>query len=146
MLKEILEKLNLPPARYECERFGSDHLPVFVMKIEFEDRLINHTMYSYQAYKKKKEIEKDVSLHVIRHLGKYYDIIVKDVNAKKMLEPRYEIKDIKKTNEVLWKCYIKTIKVLNELKEKMKKKEIVEEFDFRSSAIRDRLSSCGCHV
>lgn len=33
MLNDIPEKLNLPPAKYAHEKFGHDHLPVFVVKI-----------------------------------------------------------------------------------------------------------------
>lgn len=43
MLKEILEKLSLSPVRYECERFGPDHLHVFIVNIRFEDRFGSHT-------------------------------------------------------------------------------------------------------
>ena len=63
-----------------------------------------------------------------------------------MLELRYEIEDIKETNEELRKCRTETVNKLNELKEKMKEKKLVKELDFKSSAIRDCSAGCDCHV
>ena len=37
ILKEILEKLRLLAASYECEKHGPDHQPCFVAKVKFED-------------------------------------------------------------------------------------------------------------
>ena len=54
MLKKLLEKLKLPPTRYECENFGSNLLPVFIMKIRFEDKHGNHEPYEVEAYAKKR--------------------------------------------------------------------------------------------
>ena len=128
MLKEILENLNLHPGRYECEKIGPDHLPNFVVKIGFADRFGNHDMYGYQAHTKK-EAENDASLSVIRHLRRCYDIIVKDVNKREMLELRYEIENTKESNEELWKCHTETVRELSALKGKKKEKELVEELD-----------------
>ena len=45
MLKKILEKLNLSPTSYECEKFGLDHFPNLIMNIRFEDKLRNPDLY-----------------------------------------------------------------------------------------------------
>lgn len=75
---------------------------------------------------------------MIRHLGKYYEIIVKNVNEKKLLKLKHEFEDLKKANEKLWKCFTGTSKEFNELKIKMEEKEPDEEFDSESSnAFRD---------
>lgn len=41
----------------------------------------------------KKEVENDVALLVIRHIGKYYDIILKD----ELVELKHEVEDLKET-------------------------------------------------
>ena len=51
-----------------------------------------------------------------------------------------------KSNEELWKCHAKMVKELNELKGKMKEKELVEALDSRSSAVRDCSTGCGCYI
>ena len=57
---------------------------------------------------------------MIRYLWRYYEIIIKVVNEKEIVELKYEIKDIKEANEELWKCHTEIVIELNELTEKMK--------------------------
>ena len=53
-----------------------------------------------RAYQRE-NAENDVSLSVIRHLGRYYDIVMKYANGKEIVEIKYEIEDIKEANEKL---------------------------------------------
>ena len=42
ILKEILEKLRLPTAVYECKKHGPNHQPCFVAKVKFADEFGEH--------------------------------------------------------------------------------------------------------
>ena len=44
---------------------------------------------------------------MIRHLGRYYDIIAKDVNEKEIAGHSYDIEDIKESNEKMWNVILK---------------------------------------
>ncbi|KAH7655706.1 Double-stranded RNA-binding domain-containing protein [Dioscorea alata] len=146
MLKEILEKLNFPPPRYECERNGPYHLPNFVVIIRFEDKQGGHEICGPHAYTKK-DAENDASMRVIKHLGQYYDIVMKDINEEKLVELKYEFKDLKEAYEELWKSLIETSKELKELKERMMNLDPKEELDSVSSkGVRVCPKSCACHV
>lgn len=91
----------------------------------------------------KNEAKNDALLQVIRHIGNYYDIIVKDVNGKELVEHKHEVEDLREANEELWKCLTKTNKELNEIKVKMEERDPNEEFDFKlANAIHDILVGC----
>ena len=102
ILKEILEKLRLPTAIYECEKHGQDHQPCFVAKVKFVDEFEEHEQYRFKAYTKK-EAKNEVALHIIRHLQNFNIIIIKDVNERELHELKYELKDFKDANEKLAK-------------------------------------------
>ena len=89
ILKEILEKLRLSTASYECENRGPKHQPCFVTKIKFEDEFRKHEQYGFKAYTKK-EAENEAVLCVINHLQNFNNIIIKDVSQRELYEPKYE--------------------------------------------------------
>ena len=82
-LKKIIEKLKLLSARYGCERFSLNYPPSSAVKIKYEDKLGKHDQYGYKAYMKMKT-ENDAVLRVIRHLEKYYNVVMKDVNEREL--------------------------------------------------------------
>ena len=100
ILKEILEKLRLPAAVYECEKHGPDYRPCFVAKVKFADELEEHEQYGFKAYIKK-ETENEAALHVIRHMQNFNNIIIKDVSERELYELTYQLKDFKDANEKL---------------------------------------------
>ena len=67
ILKEILKKLRLPAAVYECEKHSLDHQLCFVAKVKFTDEFGKHEQYGSKTYTKK-EAENEAALRVIRHL------------------------------------------------------------------------------
>ena len=119
ILKEILEKLRLPAAIYECQKHGPDHQPWFVAKVKFEDELGEHEQYGFRACTKK-EAENEAALRAIRHLQDFNNIIIKDVSERELHELKYELKDFKDANEILAESLDMITNELKELKTKMK--------------------------
>ena len=119
ILKEILEKLRLPTAIYECEKHGQDHQPCFVVKVKFVDEFEEHEQYGFQAYTKK-EARNETALRVIRHLQNFNNIIIKDVSERELHELKYELKDFKDANEKLAEKLDMITDELKKLKTKMK--------------------------
>ncbi|KAH7688990.1 Ribonuclease III protein [Dioscorea alata] len=146
MLKEILEKLNLPPPRYECEQNGPDHLPNFVVILRFEDKQESHEICGPRAYTKK-DAENYASMRVIKHLGQYYDIVVKDINEKELVELKCKLEDLKEAYEELWKSLSETSKELKELKERIMDLDPEEELaSVSSKGVSVCPKGCACHV
>ena len=100
IFKEILKKLRLPAAVYECEKYSPNHQLCFVSKVKFADEFGEHEQYEFKAYTKK-EAENEAALHVIRHMQNFNNIIIKDVNERELYELKYELKDFKDANEKL---------------------------------------------
>ena len=119
IFKEILEKLRLPDAVYECEKYSPDHQPCFVAKVKFADEFGEHEQYRFKAYTKT-EAENEAALRVIRHMQDFNNIIIKDVSKRQLHELKYEIKDFKDANEKLAERLDMVTDELKELKTKMK--------------------------
>ena len=56
----------------------------------------------------KKVGKKDVAFCAIRHLEKYYNIILNILNEEKFFELKHDVGDLKKANKQLWKCLNET--------------------------------------
>ena len=54
ILKKTLEKLRLPAAVYECEKYSPDHQPCFVAKVKFADEFGEYEQYGFKAYTKER--------------------------------------------------------------------------------------------
>lgn len=60
ILKEVLEKLNLPPAIYECKKHGPDHDPIFRAFVILDDGHEKNSFLDQRSQQRKKRSE---SLH-----------------------------------------------------------------------------------
>ena len=73
LLKDLLEKLNLPPASFLYEKYGSDHNPTFVAYTNLDDGYRRHVIYRGKS-STEKEAQQEAVLKAIRHLRTMYDL------------------------------------------------------------------------
>lgn len=122
VLKEIMEKLRLPPAVYVCEQNGPDHNPSFTCKIIYEDSCGVHEQIGLEANTKKKA-ENYAALRAIKHLKNIYDVIIKDVNEKELRDVKYELEELKDINDILSSSLAMMTTELEELKNRIRQHE-----------------------
>lgn len=112
ILKEILEKLTLPPAIFECKKHGLDHDLIFLATVVLDDGHEKNRIFRSKE-STKKGAEQVVILLRIEHLKGLCNIVIRDVNYR-------ELDYVKTKYSYTSKSYQKKIAQNEELKLKLK--------------------------